>query len=431
MKTANVEVGQIYGYSGKTKLLPGKFVMKVKVIDSEYIQPRGYNRRMELYFKIADEGGRPLEYASGDKDDWGYIPPSNLVTARYLFPLHEMEALGASSLDPALQAGLKRLQKKAYPKSMKEAKLVLDHLGIILTPIKEGRSTVGYAYTFPAGAPMRSYEGRFRRPDPQRAWTGGSWSYPDEKAAQLFTVWLPEQAAQALGSADPAAEIARLRESQGLPEIPRDLDPAVRTCGACFRDIKATSGYGKRSWPYLNKIVDHGYTIRSGWRQGSCWGVNRLPLEESREALEIALKAHEEYSKKLVTQFRLWRDAVAGKPPAVKKIGPITTQRKEYMGYGKGDWSVDPHSGSYRYVPEVHQPGSSEWEREASKAFLGVKRDLKDLWSGSFASIPWYRAAWREWQPQAPEVVPAKGAPYVKLQKGDYRGKPSVLSNGR
>ncbi len=209
-----------------------------------------------------------------------------------------------------------------------------------------------------------------------------------------------------------------LRKAQGLPDLPRDLDPAVRTCGACFRDIKATSGYGTRSAPYHNKIVDHGYTIRSGWRQGSCWGVGRLPLEESKEALEMALKGHEEYRKRRgVPRLRLLRKAAAGDPGAAKKVGTLVTYTKRHKGYGR-----------YEDVPTSHSVGSREWGSALRGHLRKAELELRGLWDGSFASIPWYRAARREWAPQAPDVVPAKGAPWVTIQKGDYRGKPSLLS---
>lgn len=52
------------------------------------------------------------------------------------------------------------------------------------------------------------------------------------------------------------------------------------TCAVCGRNVKLNHG----------KIVDHGYTIRYGFQEGNCFGVNFDPIEVSPEGA-IAFKA--------------------------------------------------------------------------------------------------------------------------------------------
>jgi len=60
------------------------------------------------------------------------------------------------------------------------------------------------------------------------------------------------------------------------------------TCAVCGRNVKLKHG----------KIVDHGYTIRYGFQQGNCFGVNFDPIEVSTEGAVAFKSALEKFKTK-------------------------------------------------------------------------------------------------------------------------------------
>jgi len=86
----------------------------------------------------------------------------------------------------------------------------------------------------------------------------------------------------------PTKDDLRAAKAAAAPKVDQDMNEAerqvrasrdrnaladftIRTCPACFRDIKATDG----------TIADHGFTIQRGYRKGSCSGVGQRPFEVS------------------------------------------------------------------------------------------------------------------------------------------------------
>ena len=323
---------------------------------------------------------------------------------------------------PGTAEALSRLVRKVAPRSVKEALAGLDAIGIRAEPIKEDRAIVGYTLHLPAGAPVSSLTilkpANYIRFSPEALWFG----YYDREPATLAALeWMRQAALAIVGQTDPALALAKAREQQGLPAQPRSKDPAVRTCGACFRDIKATAtdplgrgAIGKRG-PQHYLIVDHGYSIDPGWRSGACWGVGRLPLEESPEALQLGLDDRINYAERVRQRVHQLTDALRN-PAKAKALGPrqVETGRQER----------DPATHKRREVLVSVGPDDPRWYRSVQIEHDDLQRRLRASWSGGFESIPWFCAALREWTPQAPDVTPPKGAPLVTLRPTDFAGRP-------
>lgn len=329
----------------------------------------------------------------------------------------------STSTPTATLEALSRLARRIAPRSVKEAIQALDALGVEAKPIREDRSIVGYTLHLPPEAPLlRALVIRkpdnYKRFSPEGLWFGYYQHTPREQAV---LAWLRDAARAAGAAADPAGAHAQAREQQGLPLAPRSKDSAVRTCGACFRDIKATAAdrdgrdtTGKRGGRH-RLIADHGYSIDPGWRSGACWGVGHLPLEESPEALRLALEAAIEHADSL--RRRIHQLSVALRSPAkAQALGPRQV--------GTGKLARDPQTGKRHEVLVNVEPDDPRWRRSVQIEHDELRRALRALWSGGFLSIPWLRAALREWTPQAPTVTPARGAPLVSLVPRDYAGRP-------
>ncbi len=335
-----------------------------------------------------------------------------------------------ADLPADLSAGLKRAIKGAYPKSAKEAKLVLTHLGVGIIPFKQGRKLMGYDLALPEGAGLgfdyySPRSSRSRGIDKTALWGQGYTSDPEAEAARLiFMEWLKNAAAVALGG-DVAEKLAR--KAQGLPMEARSADPAVRTCGACWRDIKATATKfqggrdpaGHRHGTNLY-LVDHGYTIKWG-RTGSCPGVATLPWEESDEAARLEITALLSVSTHVTAEWRKWTGFVEQYDAGNTKGLPGIPKR----GDRTSPYGVKP----VEYEEIILRPTGDtkyEWRDKAAYAEADALRFLRDkLWSKHFGSIPYMRAALREWEPQAADVVPAKGPPWIKaFQPEDFAGNP-------
>lgn len=339
-----------------------------------------------------------------------------------------------ADLPADLAAGLKRAMKGAYPKSAKEAKLVLTHLGVGIVPFKEGRTLRGYDLALPEGAglgfdyysPRTRHRGGFDKAALWGQGYGGYGSDPEVEAARVaFLAWIQQGAAEALGG-DVAEK--RARTAQGVPTEARSADPNVRTCGACWRDIKATATKfqggrdpaGVRDAASHRYLVDHGYTVKWG-RTGSCAGVATLPWEESDEAARLEIAALLVVSARVADVWRKWTAFVDRYDAGDSKGLPLIKKR--------GD-----RTSPYGVKPAVYEEiillplGDTkyEWRDKAAFNVADAHRFLQDkLWSERFGSIPYMRAALREWKPQAPNVVPAKGPPWVQtFQPEDFAGNP-------
>ena len=333
-------------------------------------------------------------------------------------------------MTPAPAAYPARLAKGVAPRSVREALATLKVLGVHAEPIREDRVIIGYAFAFPPEAPWPRVE--VVKPDNYRhfpvEWLW--WGSPDRAADRAANrvhpgrpafAWLRERAAQVAGAADPAVARAQARDQQGRPALPRDRDPAVRTCGACFRTFKATAAdtsrrgaVGKRG-PQHWRIVDHGYSIAPGWRTGSCWGVGLPPLEESSEAVQRALDDAHVYARGVHKRILLLAAALRSSTKA---------QALGSRQVGTGRLERDPQTRRHVEVLVAVGPDDPRWRRSVEIESNEHLRLLRHLWSSNFESIPWLRAVLREWTPQAPEVVPPKGAPLVSPVPGDFKGKP-------
>jgi hypothetical protein len=236
-----------------------------------------------------------------------------------------------ANLPAYLADGLRRAMKGAAPKSAKEARAVLIHLGVrTWSVVKQGQKVVGYNLNLPAGAPFPVYSPRkipnYSKFQPDQLWGSGNsldgLDYTEDReearaVSAKYRAWLQQAAAEALGGG--AAE-KLARERQGLPVEDRSADPNVRTCGACWRDIKATASSGMggrdpagaRDGRFFRYLVDHGYSQREGWgRSGSCVGVATLPWEESDEAVRKEIAALERESRKTTAAWKGWAKSAA------------------------------------------------------------------------------------------------------------------------
>jgi len=251
-------------------------------------------------------------------------------------------------------------------------------LGLEATPIKEGRKITGFTVEGVEHNQARNERGRMEE-----------WVWVLDK--DVRAVWIGK-ASDLLGLPDPALTV-------GLPARARDYrtDLEIRTCPCCFRDIKA-SGYTDGA------IADHGFTINgrgwSGWggyRTGSCKGVGRLPWEQSPEATKEMIPAMLAHSAALA------RELTEG-PPA--KLA---------------------HPSQSRHPGEKIDAAHPEWASAVRSWRYTLTRELADLWTGNYGSIPWYRCTIRTWKPVADDV-PAVGAPLCKPETDDFNGKPATLS---
>jgi hypothetical protein len=201
------------------------------------------------------------------------------------------------------------------------------------------------------------------------------------------------------------------------PSLARASDPDVATCPACFRDIKATSGF----------MADHGYEIKGrsyygvgrysgGYRSGSCRGVGKQPWEVSPKGAEDELAGLEQYNAALVDFLgKLAADEV----PQLEV--QLTDAERDAMRSGQPrGWNPPRRAmmdrAQAKATPYVDYRKVDRWDQAREGTRRGVTQTLRQLWSRDFGSIPWFRAALRQWKPQ--DVSPAKGAPYI--QKGDY-----------
>ena len=313
---------------------------------------------------------------------------------------------------------------------MKRVVTALEALGVTAKLHKEGRTVV--AATLSGAVPTMKVTSRYpyccKRLTP---------------ADLLRTEALRDLACEALGEGE-----KRRRQKQGLPTTARSEDPDVRTCGCCFRDIKATADdrRGRNPSPghradRFTLTVDHGYKVDGGgwsygmgacrhrngtrwsFRSGGCIGTGLLPLEESVEGPELLLSSALHHSVSLVRAIRRYEEALA--VFKASPDGPWPTMPEAFRTVKvQGEWvrganGVRGHHARLDVGPEDYR-----WLRAVEGAKRSAVSELRNLWSAHFGSVPWLRAVVREWAPQAADVVPCKGAPLVTVLEADYAGKP-------
>lgn len=178
----------------------------------------------------------------------------------------------------------------------------------------------------------------------------------------------------------------------------------LRTCAACFRDIMCSTHTHRL-------IADHGYTIQTGWREGSCYGSGKPPWERP-----AGRKIAEEYLHRLETEWeprlrRTW-----------ERLDDDDTAQLIVF-------EVEDRSAPRRGVTKEVRFGDLEWDKARSAALYRARKNLEEVWRPGYGSIPWYRAALRTWE-EIPWGEPAIGAPDIPREdykETDFAGMPAFV----
>ena len=197
-----------------------------------------------------------------------------------------------------------------------------------------------------------------------------------ERIARALGVVLPE---------DEEAENAR-RDEHGLlaPPRPKARKHGDWTCAYCW-NVHAVDSHGV--------LVHHGYRRPGvGYILGDCPGVGQLPWERSPEGAAIRLQA------------------------TLKLSGE--TARRLARGYTRLYIKGRDAQGKVVNVPI--EPGHPDWVKTEAQARESDEWLLDYLWGGGFSSIPWLRAAIREWKR---EDTGAVGYPDPQILPEDYEGQ--------
>jgi hypothetical protein len=194
------------------------------------------------------------------------------------------------------------------------------------------------------------------------------------------------------------------KPSHDSPAGPRDrnrlTDFTIRTCGYCFRDIKATDPGGV--------IVDHGFTIQNGYREGKCPGTGMLPFERSPAATRVALAHTLRRYDDLVHDLDVFRN----RPPKT------LTVREFAYAYSVAIVTPPPALARRHVEVQVTVPqGDHRYQRRLQDLIAETERELAFLDKPKYGG--WRALAWilARWQPidhaEPPGTVAAVGWPRV------------------
>jgi hypothetical protein len=336
-------------------------------------------------------------------------------------------------LDTTTREALLKARKKTNPGSVKKALLVLEAVGIDIVHTETAprkRSPYLYVLDVPGiGQIEVEQPENYRRLPPEYLTVprNNDWMRPFRRETDRGEALTPEQQAKLDAweakkarykatveyIVEKASELLGLpnpNERAGLPPRARDYrtDLTIRTCPCCFRDIKASEHTSKR-------MADHGYTINGrdwsgygGFRQGGCRGGGRDPWEKSCEPAKEQVEALIDLSSRV--EARLY----ALENGEVTEL-TVVDQSKTY------NWRTEP-----KPTKTVTPDDGYEWKNALDRAITATRRDLRQLWSGGYGSIPWYRMAIRTWKP-IPDDHIAVGAPSGRPSDEDFAGQPEVL----
>lgn len=184
---------------------------------------------------------------------------------------------------------------------------------------------------------------------------------------------LPEEAEK--------ARAWRVENGFEAPPRPKERKHGDWTCAFCWR-VHAVDSNGR--------LVHHGYQRPGhGSIVGDCNGVGELPWERSPEGAKWALEGNLLRSERLTDRL---------------------------IGAGYFRLHVDERNATGKVETVWIFPDDPRWAEAETIAKHKDERFLQALWSGWFCSIPWLRAAIREWKY---EKIGAVGAPMPTILPED------------